>query len=193
MVSNVTGMTRRCHHDLGCIFREWNDSAAGCAGASNGGWLCGDVAAGLTGGPRLCGDDWVFQRGNTAVHDSRLMKDFFQENNVALLDHPACSCDLKIPLRTLGDGWHGKFKTWMPFVKPSLPHGTTFPPASWKHLHQACPFTTLSVSNVNLRRKKADLMCVPSHGSQYHCLCEILISIFANKDADQTSTGGFAP
>lgn len=49
----------------------------------------------LTEGPRLCGDDWVFQQGNAAVHNTHLMKDFFQENNIALLDHPACSPDLK--------------------------------------------------------------------------------------------------
>ncbi|KAK3531536.1 hypothetical protein QTP70_024924 [Hemibagrus guttatus] len=28
---------------------------------------------------------------NATVHNARLLKDFFQENNVALLDHPACS------------------------------------------------------------------------------------------------------
>uniref|UniRef100_A0A8P4FWH5 Tc1-like transposase DDE domain-containing protein n=1 Tax=Dicentrarchus labrax TaxID=13489 RepID=A0A8P4FWH5_DICLA len=36
----------------------------------------------------------VFQQDNAAVHNARLTKDFFQENNVALLDHPACSPDL---------------------------------------------------------------------------------------------------
>uniref|UniRef100_A0A8P4GG51 Tc1-like transposase DDE domain-containing protein n=1 Tax=Dicentrarchus labrax TaxID=13489 RepID=A0A8P4GG51_DICLA len=35
----------------------------------------------------------VFQQDNAAVHNSRLTKDFFQENN-ALLDHLACSPDL---------------------------------------------------------------------------------------------------
>nr|QNJ45058.1 DNA methyltransferase 3aa [Ctenopharyngodon idella] len=33
-------------------------------------------------------------RDNAAVHNTRLTKDFFQENNVALFDHPACSPDL---------------------------------------------------------------------------------------------------
>uniref|UniRef100_A0A3Q1BPX9 Tc1-like transposase DDE domain-containing protein n=2 Tax=Amphiprion TaxID=80969 RepID=A0A3Q1BPX9_AMPOC len=36
----------------------------------------------------------VFQQDNAAVHNTRLMKDFFQENNIALLDHPASSPDL---------------------------------------------------------------------------------------------------
>ena len=40
----------------------------------------------LTEGPHLCGDDWAFQQDNT--------DDVFQENNVAILDHPACSPDL---------------------------------------------------------------------------------------------------
>uniref|UniRef100_A0A8C4EK91 Tc1-like transposase DDE domain-containing protein n=1 Tax=Dicentrarchus labrax TaxID=13489 RepID=A0A8C4EK91_DICLA len=54
----------------------------------------------LTEGPRLCGDDWVFQQDNAAVHNARLTKDFFQENNVTLLDHPACSLDLN-PIENL--------------------------------------------------------------------------------------------
>ncbi|KAL0148725.1 hypothetical protein M9458_055903, partial [Cirrhinus mrigala] len=38
----------------------------------------------LTGGPRLCGNDWVFQQDNAAVHNAYLTK----ENDVALLDLP---------------------------------------------------------------------------------------------------------
>ncbi len=48
----------------------------------------------MTEGPRLCGNNWVFQQDNAAVHNNRLMKDLFQENNVTLLDHPARSPDL---------------------------------------------------------------------------------------------------
>ncbi len=52
----------------------------------------------LTEGPRLCGNDWVFQHDSAAVHNARLTKDFFQENNVALLDHTACNPDLFLGL-----------------------------------------------------------------------------------------------
>ncbi len=48
----------------------------------------------LTKGPRLCGNGSVFLQNNAAVHNNRPMKGLFQENNVALLDHPACSPDL---------------------------------------------------------------------------------------------------
>ncbi len=48
----------------------------------------------LTEGPRLCDNDWVFHQDNAAVHNNRLMKDLFQENNLALIDHPACNPDL---------------------------------------------------------------------------------------------------
>ncbi len=42
-----TTQWRRLHHDLGCIFFQWENGASGCAGASNGGWLCGHVAVGI--------------------------------------------------------------------------------------------------------------------------------------------------
>lgn len=38
----------------------------------------------MTKDPRLCGDNWVFQQENAAVHNGRLTKDFFQEHNVTL-------------------------------------------------------------------------------------------------------------
>ncbi|CAK6967631.1 unnamed protein product [Scomber scombrus] len=77
----------------------------------------------LTEGPRLCGDGWVFQQDKAAVHNARLTKDFFQETNVALLDHPACSPDLN-PIENVW-GWMARevyknerqFRSWMPFVK----------------------------------------------------------------------------
>lgn len=48
----------------------------------------------LTEVPRLCGNDCVFQQDNVAVHNAHLTKGFFQENNVAFLNHPVCSPDL---------------------------------------------------------------------------------------------------
>uniref|UniRef100_A0A3Q0RK78 Tc1-like transposase DDE domain-containing protein n=1 Tax=Amphilophus citrinellus TaxID=61819 RepID=A0A3Q0RK78_AMPCI len=57
----------------------------------------------LHSGPHLCGNDWVFQQDNAAVHNARLAKDFFQENNITLLDHPAWSPDLN-PIENIW-GW----------------------------------------------------------------------------------------
>uniref|UniRef100_A0A3Q4N644 Tc1-like transposase DDE domain-containing protein n=1 Tax=Neolamprologus brichardi TaxID=32507 RepID=A0A3Q4N644_NEOBR len=48
----------------------------------------------MTEGPHLCGNDWVFQQDSTAVHNACRTKEFFQENNITLLDHPASSPDL---------------------------------------------------------------------------------------------------
>uniref|UniRef100_A0A3Q2TY87 Tc1-like transposase DDE domain-containing protein n=1 Tax=Fundulus heteroclitus TaxID=8078 RepID=A0A3Q2TY87_FUNHE len=50
----------------------------------------------MTEGPRLCGNDWVFQQDNAAVHNARLTKEFFQENNITLLDHPAFSVSILV-------------------------------------------------------------------------------------------------
>uniref|UniRef100_A0A3P9CQ82 Tc1-like transposase DDE domain-containing protein n=1 Tax=Maylandia zebra TaxID=106582 RepID=A0A3P9CQ82_9CICH len=36
----------------------------------------------MTEGPRLCGNDWVFQQDNATVHNARRTREFFQENSL---------------------------------------------------------------------------------------------------------------
>uniref|UniRef100_A0A3B4EU37 Tc1-like transposase DDE domain-containing protein n=2 Tax=Haplochromini TaxID=319058 RepID=A0A3B4EU37_9CICH len=43
----------------------------------------------MTEGPRLCGNDWIFQQDNTTVHNACRTRDFFQKNSITFLDHPA--------------------------------------------------------------------------------------------------------
>uniref|UniRef100_A0A3P9C267 Tc1-like transposase DDE domain-containing protein n=1 Tax=Maylandia zebra TaxID=106582 RepID=A0A3P9C267_9CICH len=54
----------------------------------------------MTEGLCLCGNDWVFQQDNATVRNAHRTWEFFQENNITLLDHPACSPDLN-PIKTL--------------------------------------------------------------------------------------------
>lgn len=48
----------------------------------------------LSEGPRLCDDDWVFQLDSAAVDNTLFTKDFYQDNNIALLEHPAYRTNL---------------------------------------------------------------------------------------------------
>lgn len=58
--SKPPGMTRSSHWSCfqhgtvedaqswsGVLFLQWNNEVSGCAGTSNGSWLCGDVSAGI--------------------------------------------------------------------------------------------------------------------------------------------------
>uniref|UniRef100_A0A3Q4GX99 Tc1-like transposase DDE domain-containing protein n=1 Tax=Neolamprologus brichardi TaxID=32507 RepID=A0A3Q4GX99_NEOBR len=47
----------------------------------------------ITEGSHLCGNGWVFQQDNATVHNGRRTRDFLQENNITVLDHPASSPD----------------------------------------------------------------------------------------------------
>uniref|UniRef100_A0A3Q3C6F3 Secreted protein n=1 Tax=Haplochromis burtoni TaxID=8153 RepID=A0A3Q3C6F3_HAPBU len=85
MVSSVTGMTSRSH--LRCFL---------CATVEG-------IECLMTQGPRLCGNDWVFQQINAILHNACRRRDFFQENKITLLDYTVCSPDLN-PTENLW-GW----------------------------------------------------------------------------------------
>ena len=53
----------------------------------------------ITEGPRLCGENWIFLLDNTAIHNTRRLKEFFfMANNIQLLNHSPWSQDLN-PLK----------------------------------------------------------------------------------------------
>ena len=43
---------------------------------------------------RLCGEEWIFQQDNAAIHNASITKKYLLEQKIRLLDHPACSPDL---------------------------------------------------------------------------------------------------
>ena len=43
---------------------------------------------------RSCGEDWIFQQDDAAIHTNHRSKDFLQANSFRLLDHLPCSPDL---------------------------------------------------------------------------------------------------
>ena len=45
-------------------------------------------------GRRLCGEEWIFQQDNAAIHHASITKKYLLEQKIRLLDHPACSPDL---------------------------------------------------------------------------------------------------
>lgn len=45
---------------------------------------------------RISGPDYIFQQDNAAVHTSRLVQSYFNENNISVLPWPARSPDLNI-------------------------------------------------------------------------------------------------
>jgi hypothetical protein len=97
-----------------------------------------------TEGPRLCGDGWLFQQDNAAIHTTRLTKTFFQENGIPLLPHPACSPDLN-PIENVW-GWmarnvyiNGKqFATVNDLRDAIFTTWSNLPLPSWKPSFQAC-------------------------------------------------------
>ena len=49
---------------------------------------------------RLCGEEWIFQQDNAAIHNASITKKYLLEQKLRLLDHPACSPDLN-PIENL--------------------------------------------------------------------------------------------
>lgn len=89
----------------------------------------------VTDGPRLCGNDSIFQQDKAAISNVRRAKGFFMTNNVIRLDHPPCSRVLNTTEEFCG--WmarevykkrEGNSKQCMIFVKPSSPLRITCQP-----------------------------------------------------------------
>ena len=49
---------------------------------------------------RLCGEEWIFQQDNAAIHNASITKKYLLEQKIKLLDHSACSPDLS-PIENL--------------------------------------------------------------------------------------------
>ena len=45
-------------------------------------------------GCRLCGEEWIFQQYNAAIHNASITKKYLLEQKIRLLDHPAYSPDI---------------------------------------------------------------------------------------------------
>ena len=49
---------------------------------------------------RLCGDEWIFQPDNDAIHNTSITKNYLLKQKIILLDHTVCSPDLS-PIENL--------------------------------------------------------------------------------------------
>lgn len=122
MTSNITGITRRSlwrwflHGTVKeaplqsrCFILQLENHFQGVQWRKNDGWLIGHVAVGipLDWGLFVCAiNDRDFQQGNAAVHNAFLTKDFFQKNNVTLLNLHTCSPDLNsVENISVGTAW----------------------------------------------------------------------------------------
>uniref|UniRef100_A0A3Q4HDY2 Tc1-like transposase DDE domain-containing protein n=1 Tax=Neolamprologus brichardi TaxID=32507 RepID=A0A3Q4HDY2_NEOBR len=84
----------------------------------------------MTEGPHLCGNDWVFHQNNSTVHNACRTRSFFQENNITLLDRPACSPDLN---PTLGMDGKGSLQKWTTIPDSRCPSCGRLPKKSLKY------------------------------------------------------------
>ena len=53
-------------------------------------------------GRLLCGEEWIFQQDNDAIHNVSIAKKFWLEQKIRLLDNPACSLDLNLIENLIG-------------------------------------------------------------------------------------------
>ena len=49
---------------------------------------------------RLCGEEWIFQQENTAIHNASITKKYLLEQKIRLRQHPAYSSDIN-PIENL--------------------------------------------------------------------------------------------
>ena len=49
---------------------------------------------------RLCGEEWIFQQDNAAIHNASITNKYLLDQKIRLLDHPACSPNLN-PIENL--------------------------------------------------------------------------------------------
>ena len=61
-------------------------------------------------GRYLCGEEWIVQQVNAAIHNASITKKCFFEQKIRLLDHPASSPDLNL-LKICGDWLFQKLMT----------------------------------------------------------------------------------
>ena len=53
-------------------------------------------------GHRLCGEEWIVQQDNAAIHNASITKRYFLEQKIRLFDHPAYAPDLNPKENLLG-------------------------------------------------------------------------------------------
>ena len=61
---------------------------------------------------RLCAERWIFQQDNVAIHTARSSNDFFQPNNICLLDTSIVFTGIEPYRQPLGMDSKGRLQRW---------------------------------------------------------------------------------